>query len=407
MIYKNNSMLNFLKCTSTVFFILLLIACGSSSKEEKGNVNDKKSELQKLKSEQNKINEKTVALEKEIALLDTTTARRAKLVGITTLAVQNFIHYIDLQGKVDAENISYVSPRGAPGMVRSLYIKAGDQVRKGQLILKMEDALARQGVSTAKQTVEGINTQLTLAKNLYQRYKNLWDQGIGTEVQLLNAKNNVDALENQLKQTEEGVKMAQEQLNQTNVYSTVTGVADLVNVREGELFQGATAVGPQIRIVNKSHLKAVVDVPENYLSSIKPGTAVVIEINDVNKKFNATISRIGQTINANSRGAIAEANIPSDPALKPNQLLTVKIKDYASNNTIVIPLTTIQTDISGKYVYIMENEKGKQIARKKPIVVGQIYGEMIEVKSGLLPGQFLINQGYQGVYDGQDVITEK
>ena len=200
--------------------------------------------------------------------------------------------------------------------------------------------------------------------------------------------------------------MAEEQLSQTTVYSDVSGVADVVMVRVGELFQGATAAGPQIRIVNTSDLKAVVEVPENYLASIKKGTAVVIEVGDINKQFNSTISRIGQIISANSRAVTAEAKIPSDPSLKPNQLVTVKIRDYAASNTIVIPMTTLQTDEKGKYVYVMVSEKGKQVARKRPVTIGQIYGEQIEIKSGLQSGEQLITQGYQGVYDGQAVTTQ-
>jgi len=126
------------------FIALLLGACGASSKEEKGALTDKKAELKKLKTEQSAVNDKVRKLEEEIAKLDTTAVNKTKLVAVTPLAQQNFTHYIDLQGKVDAENISYIAPRGAPGQVKALYIKQGDYVKKGQLILKMEDALARQ-----------------------------------------------------------------------------------------------------------------------------------------------------------------------------------------------------------------------------------------------------------------------
>jgi len=404
MINKLNNMSKILKLSGAAFIAILLVACGASSKEEKGALTDKKAELKKLKSEQSAVNDKVRKLEEEIAKLDTTAVNKTKLVSVTPLLQQNFTHYIDLQGKVDAENISVITPRGAGGQVRELYIKAGDYVKKGQVILKMDDAIARRSLAAAKQNAESVKTQLELAKNLYNRQKSLWDQGIGTEVQLIQAKNNVDAAENQLKQVNESIGIAEEQLNQTTVYSDVSGVADVVTVKVGEFFGGALAGG--IRIVNTSDLKAVVEVPENYLASIKKGTAVVIEVGDINKQFNSTISRIGQMITANSRSVTAEAKIPSDPALKPNQLVTVKIRDYAASNTIVIPMTTLQTDEKGKYVYVMVNEKGKQIARKRPVTIGEIYGEQIEIKSGLQSGEQLITQGYQGVYDGQAVTTQ-
>lgn len=388
----------------TLTVIVLLAAC--SSKEEKGSLSEKKNQLADLQKEQQAISDKIKTLEEAIQKMDTTANfGLTKQVVVTPLVLQNFSHYIDLQGKIDAQDISYVSPRGMGGQVRSLLVKQGDRVRKGQLLLKLDDAIARQGVASAQQGAESVKTQLALAKNLYQRQKNLYDQGIGAEVQLLNSKNNVDALENQLKQANEGIKMAQEQLNLTNVYSDVDGVADVVAIRVGEMFQGATAAGPQIKIVNTSRLKAVVDVPENYLSSIKKGTEVVVEVPDVNKKINSSIDVIAQQINSNSRTVVAEIKIPTDGSLKPNQLAKVKIKDYASSNAMVIPMMILQTDEKGKFVYVEETEKGKKVARKKMVTVGSIYGEFIEVLSGLQEGSKLITKGFQGLYDGQAIAV--
>ncbi|MBL0133003.1 MAG: efflux RND transporter periplasmic adaptor subunit [Chitinophagaceae bacterium] len=152
-------------------------------------------------------------------------------------------------------------------------------------------------------------------------------------------------------------------------------------------------------------MKAVVDVPENYLSSIKKGTEVIIEIPDVNKKITSSIDVIGQQINANSRTVIAEIKIPTDGTLKPNQLAKVKIKDYASNNAMVIPMMILQTDEKGKFVYVEETEKGKKVARKKMVTVGSIYGEFIEVLNGLQEGSKLITKGFQGLYDGQAIAV--
>ena len=388
----------------TLTVIVLLAAC--SSKEEKGSLSEKKNQLADLQKEQPSISDKIKTLDEAIQKMDTTANfGLTKQVVVTPLVLQNFSHYIDLQGKIDAQDISYVSPRGMGGQVRSLLVKQGDRVRKGQLLLKLDDAIARQGVASAQQGAESVKTQLALAKNLYQRQKNLYDQGIGAEVQLLNSKNNVDALENQLKQANEGIKMAQEQLNLTNVYSDVDGVADVVAIRVGEMFQGATAAGPQIKIVNTSRLKAVVDVPENYLSSIKKGTEVIVEIPDVNKKITSTIDVIGQQINSNSRTVVAEIKIPTDGSLKPNQLAKVKIKDYSSNNAMVIPMMILQTDEKGKFVFVEETENGKKVSRKKMVTVGSIYGEFIEVTNGLQEGSKLITKGFQGLYDGQAIAV--
>ena len=56
---------------------------------------------------------------------------------------------------------------------------------------------------------------------------------------------------------------------------------------------------------------------------------------------------------------MVEAKLPSDPALKPNQIALVKIKDYAAASTIAIPLNTLQNDEKGKFVMVSQNRKWK------------------------------------------------
>jgi membrane fusion protein, multidrug efflux system len=396
-----------LKYTAIVALCSLSLACGSSAKEEKGSLTDQKTTLQELKKQQSSLNDKIAALEADIAAKDTSgnTPNTAKLVGITALEAQQFTHYIDLQGKIDAENISAITPRQGGGQVKAIYVKEGDQVRKGQLLIKLDDAIIRQQVVAAQQSLETLKTQLSFAKDIYTRQSNLWKQDIGTEVQLINARNNVQTLETQLRSSQENIKTLQEQQAAFNVYSDVSGVADIVNVRVGEIFTGFAGASPQIQIVNKNALKVVTDVPENYASKVRNGSAVVINLPDLGKSFNSTISRASQTVNNNNRSFIAEAKLPFDANMRPNQIAQVQIKDYEVASTIVIPVNTMQTDDKGKYVFVAVKEGNQWIARKKVIVAGEMYKDKIEVKSGLQAGDQLITEGYQTVYDGQKLRT--
>ena len=379
-----------MKLSAVILITVFAVACGASSKDDVTKASDKKAALEALKKDREALNDKITKLEAEIAKTDPNGAgEKAKLVAVTPVQTQNFEHFIDLQGKVATENIYYVTPRGMGGQVRAIYVKQGDNVKKGQLVMKLEDAVMLQNLKQ-------LETQLSFAKNLYERQKNLWDQGIGTEVQYLTAKNNVDNLEKQ-------ISVTKEQWNTSNVYSEVSGVVETVNIRVGENFTGLPTSG--ITIVNPSNLKVVVDVPENYLSKVKKGVPVVINVGDIDKEFKSSISFVSELINANSRGFTAEAKIPADNNLKPNQLATVKVKDYSASNAIIIPITTLQTDDKGKYVYVLATENGKKVARKKQVTAGEVYGERIEIRQGLAVDDQLITQGYQSLYDGQLVTT--
>lgn len=392
--------------------LFTVVSC-KGKKDVTASVNDKKVRLEKLKSQSGKTAEEIKKLQDELALTDSNTANTAKikLVAVSPVTVQNFTHYIDLQGKVDADNISYISPRGMGGQVRAVYVQQGQAVKKGQLLLKLDDAIMRQQVTAARQQLAGIRTQLGFAKNLAARQKNLWDQGIGTEVQLITANTNVQALENQLSAANEGVKVSVEQLNTANIYSDVSGIADMVNIRVGETFvgmiQGSNGPIPQIKIVNTSSLKVVTSVPENYISRLHRGSLAEVTIPDINRVINASVSLISQSIDPNSRGFVAEIKVPYDPMLKPNQSAKVRIVDYSAPNVIVIPINVVQTDENGKYVYVLEKRANdRMVAKKKTINIGEVYSNNVEVKTGLTVGDLLITEGYQSIYEGQGIITE-
>jgi membrane fusion protein, multidrug efflux system len=391
---KNTFYMNTVCRLAVIVLIATVASCNTAStKEKKGDLNDKKVELAKMKEEQEKLAANIKKLEEEINKQDPNASVTAKLVSITVLAPQKFEHYIDLQGKIATDNIFNVTPRAGAmqaGQIQQIFVKQGDVVSKGQLLVKLDDAIIRQQIEQQK-------IQLNYAKDLYQRRKNLWDQNIGTEVEVITAKTNVANAERQL-------ALLNDQLSFTNVRAEVSGVIETMNARVGGFLTGTPETG--ITIVNYNTLKAQVDIPENYISRVKTGTPVIIEIPDINKRFNSNVSRISTLINASSRGFIAEAKVPASKDVKPNQLAIIKLKDYSASNVIVVPINTLQTDEKGKFVYVMVTENGKKVARKRSVSVGGIYGEQIEVKQGLQTGDQLITAGFQGLYEGQVLTTD-
>lgn len=374
--------------------MLTIYSCNSGAGKQKDNVAKKKAKLEKLKEEKSKVDKEIRDLESEIAKLDPALQKeRTKLVSAASVTQEDFTHYIELQGKVDANDIVIVTPRGMPAQVKELYVKRGDMVKKGQLLVKLDDAIILQ-------QMEGLKTQLSYAKNIYSRQKNLWDQGIGTEVQLITAKNNVDALDKQIATLNENWKTS-------FVYSPINGLADIVHIKTGEIFSGATPMGPQIQIVNTSSMKVVTEVPENYQSRVKKGTQLKISIPDAGiDSLNSVINVMGASIQSNTRSFITEAKIPSIPGLKINQVALVKIKDYHAPNAITIPINVVQTDENGKFVYVIIKEGNVMKARKRQVIIGESFNGKVEIRGNTLTvSDIIITEGYQSVYDGQIVST--
>jgi len=371
---------------------LLLASCGSSSIQKNDSLEGKRAQLDSLKGQQDKLAKQVASLEAEIAKADPASAvvEKAKLVTLTPMTPTSFTHYIDLQGNVDAENAAYISPRGNGGLVREVYVRQGDHVNKGQLLLKLDDAIQKQNLANAQ-------TQLAYAKDLYQRRKNLWDQKIGTEVDLINAKNQVDQMESQ-------VKIAQENVDFTSVYADIPGTIDNLTIKVGESF----APGSQgLHIINTDNLKVLVQVPEVYQERVRVGTPVKIAFPGLNnKEITGTVHISGKVINTGSRAFQVEIRIPNDKEIRANQVAVVKLQDYSAKGVLTIPVNTLQTDEKGKYVMVGVKQNGKTVAHKKNVTIGQLYADKIEVTGGLDKDDQLITDGFQGLYEGQLITTQ-
>jgi membrane fusion protein (multidrug efflux system) len=404
-------MRNILKISFAALGLITMVACGSkAAKDKKAEVGDMKVRLEELRKEKAGLDVEIKQLEQKIGEADPASVNQVKkLVGIDTVRVLPFSHYIELQGKVDAKNMAYVAPRNGGGTVKAIYVSKGQAVRKGQLLLKLDDAMQRQQVASAQQQIAGAEAQAKLAQSVYERQQNLWRQNIGTEVQVLQAKTNAEAAQSQLNAARAGVRLAQEAVNMTNVHAEISGVIDQLNVRVGEFFGGSGSDGkPQVTIVNTGDLKVLVQVPENYLARINQGTELEITFPELNNRIvNSKVSVISKLIDPITRSFYIEGRLPADKDFRPNQITNVKILDYKASATVAVPVNVVQSDEKGKYVYIMETTNGKTVARKRVVNVGEAYGGLIEIKGGLTGGEILITDGYQAVYDGQAISVVK
>jgi len=382
----------------TISLVIMSLACGGGSNP----IEAKKASLEKLKKQALALNGQIASLEKELEQAGAKDQAKAVLVSIAPIINQDFNHFIELQGKVESESVSYITPRAGGGQVKALYVKRGDRVRKGQLILQLDNSMVKQSAAAAAQNIETIKAQAALAKSVYEKQKNLWEQNIGSEIQLMTAKTNADASASQLKAATEQLGMVNQQLSYTSVYSDVDGVAEEVNVKVGDLFGGPG----QIKIVNTDKLKLTSQIPENYAGKVKVGTEATLVFPDINKTIETKLGVVGAVIDPLSRSFYVESKLPIDKDFRANQLVQVKIKDYTKTNAIIIPINLIQNDEKGKFIYVAASENGKLIARKRAVTIGEFYANNIEILSGLAAGEQMVTEGYQSLYDGQNLTTK-
>jgi len=348
---------------------VFLASCG-------GKPTDKKAELDALKKERTELNAKIEKLEGEVGIA--AAANDVKDVNILEVAESSFQNYLEVQGKIDAEENVQVNPE-AQGVVTAVFARIGQSVSKGQVLAQIDDQVLRQNISE-------LQNQLDLATTLFERQKNLWNQKIGTEVQYLSAKTQKDAAERR-------IATLRSQISMYKIKSPINGSIDAMDLKVGQAVMPGMS---GIRVINANKLTAKAQIAESYAGRVNQGDQVELILPDVPDTVSTKISFAAKTIDPVSRSFNVEIKLPSNRNYRPNMLAVLKIIDYQNSKALVIPVNAIQKAEVGDYVFISENGKAKRVN----IQIGKISEGRAEILSGIKAGDKVIVAGMNGLSSG-------
>ena len=233
----------------------------------------------------------------------------SSLIKVTTELATNrtIIEEITANGKVQPETEVILSP-DVSGEIVELYVKEGDEVKAGDLLLKikpdtylsnlsrMEASVntARANLANAKARLTQIEAQYNQAERSFNRNKSLHEQGAISDsdyetalsayevakADVEAAQQNVNASAFSIKSAEASLREANENLSKTTIYAPMSGTISMLNVEKGERVVGTMQMAgtEMLRIANLNTMEVIVDVNENNIVSISLGDTAVIEI---------------------------------------------------------------------------------------------------------------------------------
>ena len=381
-----------------VFFTLILssfiLSCsGNKSESTKDLITSKN--LEGLKSQKEKKLKAFNALKNELkqindAIVDLDPSEKLPLISMLEIKPENFDHYVEIQANVKTRNNVLLYPEYT-GTLKAVYAQEGQNVKKGKLLAMIDDA-------GLKDQLEQLEIQAELSKTIFDRTQRLWDQNIGSEIQLLQAKTTYNS---QLK----SIAQLKKQLNRTKIYAPFSGTIDEIIANTGaNMMPGQT---PVMRIVNLSDMYAEADVPERYLSQIKRGTTAFVNIPVLNLELETNVRQTGTFINPVNRSFRVETPLENtSEMIMPNLNCKLKINDYSNPSALMIPLGLIKENANGqKYVYKLIPEDKKQVYRTQQAFVelGKKSFDKVEVLSGIEIGDLIVEEGATIVEDNQRV----
>lgn len=377
-----------------VLMAILLTACGGDKKQTVEDVIASSDPLI-MKEKRAALVEQQQTLSNDIKILDDALAKYdtvKKVPLITTFVAKKevFNHYLEIQGNVTTKDLLVITPE-YNGILTHVYVKEGQQVRKGQVLAKIDDGGLGQQLSQ-------LQIQAELAKTTFERQKRLWEQNIGSEIQYLQAKSTFESQSS-------AVNQLQQQMAKTKVIAPFSGTIDAIITEQGSVV--AAGQSQLMRIVNLDNMYIETDVPENYITEVTEGRSVEVNFPILGKSMMSSIRQAGNFINPANRTFKIQVDIPSqEKGIKPNLTARLKINDYTNKDALLIPQSIISENADGEqYVYkvLEKNGKDEGTAEKIIITTGRTQGDVIEVLQGIEDGAEIIKEGARSVEDGQTV----
>lgn len=365
------------KTASLILLALLLASCGNDV--------DKKKQLAQYKDQLTELKKEISALEDAI---ESEGGTKSNAVNVNTEVVrpQTYNHYIEVTGKVQADQNTTVSAEG-PGKITRIVVTEGDRVRRGQ-------ALAYLNNDAIESQIEQIKAGLQLSTTTFERRKKLWDQQIGSEIEYLQAKADKEAQQQNLKTLEA-------QLSMLTIKSQIDGVVDEVFQKSGEIAGSAI---PFARVVNIDNIYVNAEVGERFVGMINNGDSTTVHIPALNEKIDATIFRSSTVINDVSRTFRVRINLKNaEHKIKPNLISVVTLKVYSADSLLIVPSILVKQDFEGDFLFVVEQRDGKTYAKKTYVKSMFDTDNKTIISEGLKDGDTIVTQGYNQIVNGTEI----
>jgi RND family efflux transporter MFP subunit len=319
---------------------------------------------------------------------------------------------ITANGYVVARTKASVSAK-VPGRLAYLGVSEGSNVRKGEILARLESADGQASVSAAQANVRQLEVELAQAKRDRDRARTLREQNVLSTVDLENANAKVDGLDAQLASSRAQVALARANLENTNVRAPFDGTVLRKDAEVGEIVAPSSAGGGLTRtaIVTMADLRTLeveVDVNEAYIAQVHNGEAARIVLDAYpDTSFAGRVRQVVPTADRQKATVQVKVSIlDRDRRILPEMGAKVEFVREAGEaaapvvaRRVLVPGAAVLRGPNGSRVWVVEEGK----AMSRAVEVGQERGERVEIRSGLAGGESVVLNAPSGLKEGARV----
>lgn len=318
---------------------------------------------------------------------------------------QESTDYISASGKIEAENSANISTR-MMGYITKIHVKVGQQVKQGQLLLSINSS----DLTAKKAQVDASILQATTASNSakkdYDRFVNLFNQQSASQKELDDMTARYEMTKAALEGAKQMKKEVMAQFSYSNITAPFSGVITNTFAKEGDI---ANPGMPLLGMEGASRLQVIAMISENQISGISKGMPAKVLIKSLDKEVEGKVSEVSISAKNTAGQYLVKVDLDQiDKSILSGMFVNVQfpVKREAaseSSDKVLIPLVALVKQGQLKGVYTIGNAN---TAILRWVKIGKIYGDEVEVLSGLSSSEKYIVSAEGKLFNGAKITIQ-
>ena len=338
---------------------------------------------------------------KPLVLPTLATDQSIPLVSVTSPGVTPVTSNVTFTGAISARYDMPIGIDGDAGRIVAIYVEAGDHVKKGQVLAKLDDSILIPQVNRLAASLEQSKAQAALSAAEYRRAQAVAPAGAlsAEDVEKRRATSVTDAAS--VKVAAAQLAEYEARLNRTRVVAPVDGT---VLVRKAEIGQIANSSGDALfRIASNGEVEMRGQIAEQDLAVLKVGQPASIYITGLARAFEGKVRLLGAIIDPNTRLGEIRIALKPDPALRPGAFARGSVVVDKAERP-VLPQTAVMTDGKGAYVYVVNDQNHVE---RRPVRVSGTIDAGVIVAEGLTGQERIVTTAGGFLRNGEEVTIAK
>lgn len=332
-----------------------------------------------------------------------TSTNKSPAIAVTVSSVnsENGSPFFTASGKIEAANQVVLSTRTS-GFVDNIYVKVGDKVTKGKLLLSINNNDLQAKRAQVNASITEATAAYTIAEKDYNRFKNLYADNSASQKEMDDMTANFEMAKARLEAANEMKNEINAQFKYVDIKAPFSGVVTNKFIDAGDL---ANPGMPLIAVEAPGNFEVSLTVPESEITQIKSGAKVSVLVKSISQTLTGEVTELSTSASNTGQYFVKITLDKTDAPILSGMYTSVMFptKRKTKANIVLVPKNVILTrgQLSGLYT-VSQN----QTALLRWLRLGKSYGDKIEVLSGLNAEEQYIVSSEGKLYNGVSVTIQ-